>query len=491
MNNTKAILIVVSAILLSIFMHRGAFTLPIQGKDTWRQSKTAWNIRYFVRHDANILHPRQPYLNDGDNIVRYEFPIMQWGIAMIEKITGEHIFVMRLTVYLISLLTLFAVFKIAFLLTGDMVISAIALWIFSFLPTFFYNATSIMPDVLALCFGMFYVLYFLKHLTTGDNKDLLWSAVFISLAGLAKLPFILLGTLSLIRFVEITFTKNPDRWRQWIRFALINTLALLPVLAWYAIVVPAWKENNIQAGFMKNFVGWPLFNSFLKNQLLVNFPMEILNLPALLLLLIGIYYLLRKRMLFLVKFRYFFIPLLLLFMYFFYVLNVIREGHEYYLMPFYPIFLLGIILGVSKAMEWNKYVTLFAWLLILIMPLVCWRREGNYWDIKYAYFNADFFTCRDQLSSIGTRDDIAVFINDQSLAILPYIADKTGFVFWNDHLPVLWLKDMIKNQHAQYLYSDSRPIEAQEGFSDCIAEMVLECGTLRVYRLKAPADIQL
>ncbi|MBP8086426.1 MAG: hypothetical protein KAY48_03995, partial [Saprospiraceae bacterium] len=78
MNNIRALLIVVSAVLISTFLHLHVFTLPIQGKDTWRQSKTAWNIRYFVRHDANILNPRQPYLNGEDNIVRYEFPLMQW-----------------------------------------------------------------------------------------------------------------------------------------------------------------------------------------------------------------------------------------------------------------------------------------------------------------------------------------------------------------------------------------------------------------------------
>jgi hypothetical protein len=129
--------------------------------------------------------------------------------------------------------------------------------------------------------------------------------------------------------------------------------------------------------------------------------------------------------------------------------------------------------------------------LLLVMPLVCWLREKDYWKVKYAYFNADFFTCRDQLSSIGTKDDIVVLINDESLAIFSYIIDKTGYFFWNDHLPILWLKDIIKREHAVYLYSDSRIIEGQEGFDECISEMIMECGTIKVFRLKPSEEIQM
>ncbi len=485
-DNTKAILIVLSAVLLSLFLRLDVFTLPIQGKDTWRQSKTAWNIRYFVRQDANIFNPRQPYLNNEDNIVRYEFPLMQWSIAMVEKVTGEHIIVMRSMVFLISLLTLFAVFKLAHLFTEDNLLAALAVWIFTFLPTFFYNATSIMPDVLALCFGMFYVLFFFRYLKSGKRADLIYSALFIALAGLAKLPFILLGFLSIIRAIEILLKRQPMRWREIGTFVSVKALALLPVLAWYGMVIPEWKENNIQGGFMKNFVGWPLFTDFLKNHIYVNFPLEILNIPALALLFIGIFFLIKTKKFFFTKPMYFFIPLLVLFVYFFYILNVIREGHEYYLMPFYPVFLLAILYGLYTLSHWKSYGNILIGILLVAMPIVCWQQKKNSWDIKYAYFNHDFFNCRAELEKIGTKDERAVFINDQSLAILPYIADKSGYIFWNDRLPVEWLKDMYTSLGARYLYSDSRIIEAQEGFSDCIAETVLECGTLKVFRLKPP-----
>jgi hypothetical protein len=48
---------------------------------------------------------------------------------------------------------------------------------------------------------------------------------------------------------------------------------------------------------------------------------------------------------------------------------------------------------------------------------------------------------------------------------------------------------MSTNLGAQYLYSDSRIIEAQEGFKECIADTLLVCGTLKVFRLK-PSEIK-
>ena len=484
MKTTSAILVGITAVLLSIFLRLEVFTLPIQGKGTWRESKTAWNIRYFVRHDANIFNPRQPYLNGEDNIVRYEFPMMQWSIAIVQKLCGEHILVMRLMVFLVSLLTLLAVYKIGLLFMEDSVLAAFGIWTFTFLPTFFFNSTSIMPDGLALCFGMFYMLYFFRHLKSGDTRDLMLAGMFISFAGLIKLPFILLGILSLIRAVQMMPKMQSPPSRDFFRYITVYAFALIPVLSWYIFVVPTWEENNIQAGFFKNFAGWPLFFDYFKHHYHQTFPKDILTTSTILLLGIGIFYLIKSRKLFFTQPVYFLVPFLLLVVYFFYILNVIEVSHDYYLMPFYPIFLLAILYGMYYLTRLKMAGKIMLGLLLVVMPVICWLRVKDNWDIRHAYFNPDFFICRQQLEQIGSRDDKAVFINDKSLAILPYIADKSGYIFWNDHLPIAWLRGMRTDLGAKYLFSDSRKIEAQEGFEDCVDGVILECGTLKVFKLK-------
>ena len=54
--------ILLCSILLSLLLHRPNISTEIRGIHAWRQTQTAWNIRNFVRHDANILNPRISHL---------------------------------------------------------------------------------------------------------------------------------------------------------------------------------------------------------------------------------------------------------------------------------------------------------------------------------------------------------------------------------------------------------------------------------------------
>ena len=75
--------------------------------------------------------------------------------------------------------------------------------------------------------------------------------------------------------------------------------------------------------------------------------------------------------------------------------------------------------------------------------------------------------------------------NDNSLSIVPYTIDKQGYIFMNDELPVIWIEDMIKRGKAEYIYSDSRLIESQEGFDAYIQDTVLQVGSVNVFKLKS------
>ena len=486
MPDSKALVIVLIAVLLGIFMRIDIFTLPIQGKHSWRQTKTAWNIRNFVRHDSNIFNPRQGHFSGESNILRYEFPIMQWSIAMVEKVVGEDILVKRLFVYLISLFSLIAVFKLAFLLSGDKLTAAMSVWVFSFLPTFFYHSVNILPDNLALCFGLFYILFYFRYHKSAKIADLAVAVIFLSLAGLAKLPFILLGTVSLIDFIRMITKRN---WRQVTHFAMIHMISVIPVIGWYLMAVPTWKGNNIVTGFARDFVGMDQILEFLRIQVFENFPTQLLNYPSLIFLLFGVYFYVKKRRFFLLEGKYIFAPLGILLLYFLYVLNNIREGHDYYLMPFYTILIVPIIYGIHKLYETKNRGRLVTFILLAAMPIFCWQKTKDNWQIENAYFNSDVFICRDALEAAAPKDALAIVVNDNSKAIFSYVIDNRGFTFYNDHLPVHWIKDIINRRNAQYLFSDSRKVESQKGFSDCVSELILQCGSINVYKLNSATEI--
>jgi len=484
-----AALIICLTLALGLLIRHGVFTTPVQGKDTYRQSITGWNIRLFVRDDPNIFNPRQAYLNVGDNIRRYEFPIYQWSVAMAEKVVGEHIFIQRFISYLISLFALVAIFRIGVTLSSSSLTAALGVWTVAFFPTFFYNSTNIMPDMLGLCFALFYLSFFLRYLIHGRlRKDLIFSGIFIALAGLTKLPFILLGSITLVEFVRLLRSRDPVAKKEVVPILVINALAVIIVIAWYAVVIPDWTGNDITAGLVTHFAGWPVLLGFLKAQLLNNIPCEVFHIPGLVIASFGFILLGRKKKCFQLGSSFVYFPFLVIMLYFLYVLNEIREGHDYYLMPFYPVILLPVLNGLHSGMRSKLPRRILLVLLLGSMPVICWFRVKDYWNIEYAFVNPEFFTCRESFESVGSNRDIAILGNDPSGVVLSYVLDKKSFMFGHDDLPLPWLEDMIQRGGARYFYSNSRIVEEQDGFDRYVDSLLLECGSFKVFKLKLPGQ---
>ena len=103
-------------LLVTTICHAPIFTQDLAGIHVWRQSQTQLNIINFYRYDFNILHPRHHALNinAGNTILRYEFPLMQWMIALNHKLFGPHIVVTRVSLFLFSIITLLGVFQLLF-----------------------------------------------------------------------------------------------------------------------------------------------------------------------------------------------------------------------------------------------------------------------------------------------------------------------------------------------------------------------------------------
>jgi len=95
-------------IMISFVQHKDHLNKEIQGIHSWRQSQTMWNIRNFARHDNNILNPRTNCFNPGnDNLLRYEFPLMQWLLAKPYMKSDENIASVRISLFILGAVTIF------------------------------------------------------------------------------------------------------------------------------------------------------------------------------------------------------------------------------------------------------------------------------------------------------------------------------------------------------------------------------------------------
>ena len=467
------------AVFLSVGLKKHVFQLDIQGRHTWRQSQTCLNIRNFTRHDFNILNPRVGHFNYNEtNIKRMEFPLMQWLIAGVQRLLGENIRVIRISMMVINLFSCLAAFLLMSFLFSDKILSSISVLVFSFFPVLLYQSINPIPDNLGLCFSLYFILFFFKAIKFDHNLFLWLSAFFLSLAGLCKLPFVLYGVFPLI----FLLTARPSKVQIFNMF-LAFSLTLIPIILWYSQAIPTWNGNRITTGIFDSDIDLKQYLSFMKAQIFKNIPLIVVGIPQMILLGLSLFQVIKNKLFYHFFAKYVLGGFLIFMLYFLFILKQIREGHDYYFYPFLPLLLI-----VSMLAFYNFRKTAFAnkmilSLLVLLIPVLNWNQISDRWDVDQAFMNEDYFLYRAELREAVPNNEMVIMINDVSNYIVPYVIDKMGYVFMNNHLPIGWIKDLTLNKNIKYMYSDSRMIEEQEGFDECIKERLMVKGSIHVYEL--------
>lgn len=455
----------------------------LSGHHVWRQSQTQLNIRNFCRYDSNILNPRVAHFNGGkDNIYRYEFPLMQWTIAMVQKVFGEDILITRLCLFLLGVLTLLGLYQLLYLLGFSPLVSSLGVWTFNFSPVFYYYTINPIPDNLALCSSMWFFVFFVKFYENKKTKTLLLAALMMMLAILAKLPFIVLGLSAFLYFILLLKSKKN---KSALKLFLCFSMALIPPLLWYSWVIPSWSGNGVISGVFDNQISFRLASDIIWVHFSETLPNGLLNPIAAFFLLLGMVSFFRKG-----KHRSELFILLLagligVVIYFLLEINMIHFYHDYYLFPFLPLLILPVVYGLKYLSEQGSKLKVITWGLLLLMPLSCYYTANDYWNYKLSGPNASIYLHQDELKNAVPKGEKCIILNDDSMFVFAYKIDKQGFIFNNDELPTPWIDDMVNNYDVRYMYSDSRLIDERKDVQPYLSELLLERGTIRVYKLKA------
>src|ERR1051325_5794620 len=115
MRNLKPALLL-SLALIILFISSGSwriFNYPPWSVHQWRQSDCAAYVKTYYRNGTGLFTPGTFYLGGKGGRVVSEFPILYYIAATIEKITGEHYWVMRGITFLCYIAGLFALLACA------------------------------------------------------------------------------------------------------------------------------------------------------------------------------------------------------------------------------------------------------------------------------------------------------------------------------------------------------------------------------------------
>jgi hypothetical protein len=324
---------------------------------------------------------------------------------------------------------------------------------------------------------------------TGSNRRsrLIFSAALLCLATLAKLPFILFG--SVVTGTLIYQWKNTRQFIPSLGAIVIFTIILIPAFAWYIWVIPGWHGNGVTLGMLDGTTyNFSEILHILSGTLVSVLPEMLLNYGAVIFFIYGLFLLAKKDF----KANQYSYPLMLVLLsftaYFLFEMNMIALVHDYYMMPFLPVLFIIVAWGANKLLNNGfRSVRVLSIILLLSLPVLAATRINGRWDPEKPGFNKIYYRQRDELQKLVPKNALVVAGNDISHYILLYYLDRKGWAFDTDHLYDYELRYYI-SQGAEYLFSDSRA-DMQPGVQQLIESTIFEQDNLKVYKLKNKTEI--
>lgn len=462
--------------LLSLLMRAHHVGEEFAGYHSWRQTQTQTTVLNFAFEDSDILSPRVNNLGSGTDVLRMEFPLMQWLFAWPYRWLGDHPAISRLLTFLLGLITLFAFRKMVLRLTGSALTAGIAAVCLVFSPLFYYYSINPMPDNMALMWSMLGLATAVGSGQMGLGRFVL-ASLFFSLAAACKLPFIVLAA----ALFPAWFQMLRDGGSKGVLAVLFGLMLLLPTVVWYAWVIPTWEGNAVLTG------GWDdpreTFE-ILKRVWTMVLPEMILNYANVPFFLIGLWVLFKRRMW---KDRRTWPILAILpfiYAYYFFEMHAIGYGHDYYLMPFVPLLFAAVAAGVHWSLSQAHGRRRWILLPLVVMPITCFLKADVRW--KVTGLNRDLWENAASIRTMLPADAKCVVGNDISGHIFLYHIRRKGWTFKNDDLSPERLERLMA-QGAIYLLTNSAPVD--ERFSSShLASLTYESEGVRVYRLDEQRD---
>jgi hypothetical protein len=478
-------LVMASIAIISLLMHFNHFSKDLMGIHAWRQTQTETTIDSFYDEDFNILNPRKNERGAGDGIFRMEFPLMQWIVALFFKIFGSQVLITRICMFVIGLFSVFGMFRLLVFLSGNSALALIGAWAFNFSPSFYYYTINPLPDNLSLCCGIWGLAIFFRWTKEQRRSLLFLCSLFLSIATLCKLPFLLFYSLPAFYLLQQYFKKQRALNITVRDLSALASCAFFAV-AWYAWVIPQWKGNGVVGGIFWNDVPGSLLVDYLIFNLTSTLPELLINYAAVLFFITGFYVTWKLKQYKKTLFLSLIVFCVSLIIYYLFEMNMIARTHDYYLFPFYPAIFILVSYGAFFLLkEGNTLLRTLSVMCIIILPFTAYLRMHNRWNESSPGLNPDLMRYKNELRQAVPDNALCVAGNDGSHFIFLYYIHKKGWVYNYDQLSEDDLKQMI-TEGAEYLYSDSRDLENRDYAKPFLQKQIGQFGSVRIFKLGRP-----
>lgn len=455
------------ALLLTInlLLHLPFFNLPPQAAHVWRQCNTLAVARNFYEEGMDITHPRVDRRGTSDGVTGMQFPIYEYGLACIYKVTGEHFWVHRVYSFIISCLGLVFFYLLLNRVFNNPFLAFAGAWGLCWSAEIYYHGINALPDILALTLSITGLYYFVSWRQNRSIAQLIASLACITMAGLTKLQFLVVGLPMAYVVLRDLSAKKPSL--SWLLIMMVyGAIAVGIPLLWYNHANDMIARSGLaDFGLHTEKAGSTaeLFDIF-KHNFISDLPEVLLNYAGTVFFVLGIYAFFKSKEMC----RKYLIPALLWlagFTVFYIMLSARFRHHAYYFIAIIPFLFVAVAIGANWLKEKQKPVALSILLLVLFAQpvLAMVRIVPARWSAGRERVPLELYNEEPRKALQNAIPDNAVCITgpDPSGCIYYYFLHKKGFGF--DTYQALTQPsgnypttlDKVIAQGAEYLITDN------------------------------------
>ncbi|MES2680405.1 MAG: glycosyltransferase family 39 protein [Bacteroidota bacterium] len=489
----------------------------------WRQADCLSITKNYFEEGMHFFSPKIHSLRAPGGKAVSEFPLLNYTVAGLWKIFGEHEFIYRILEYIIFLLSVFVLFNtlLRYFTRNLFIFFAMSVLLTS--PLLVYYSFNFLSDVPALSLGIMSFCFTFRFYKTQSVAYFYFSLLFATLAVLLKASA-LFALASLIFFsladlLNLNSVLGINRLfnRKVLPFLFI-VLSIVSIRAWYAF---ALDYNTFNNGFFLLTIMpiWDMKDAEIYDtlRLLFNnlFP-AFLNRPMLTLFFLSIVYVFTNFKKLDVFLRYCLVLSMSFFILYLLIFFKVFDVHDYYLVnlfifPVVVIFCLADILSKTAPLPGAYSKVALAILFILnAFYSAAFYRLRNIRDDKlcswYPFISKDerqFFrysiwyyertakpleTILPNLRRLGIkRDDVFISVTDESPNISLYFMDQKGYAFSRDQFASDSLSlEKKMSLGAKYLMLTDTNLKRERPFAHVAGRLnsILRKDNLELFKLK-------
>jgi hypothetical protein len=199
----------------------------------WTQSDRFALALGFLNNGFDFFHPQTFNLLTANGITQVDFPVHEYIVALLMKLSGVHEpIVFRLYILCYGLTGLYFLFRIVRLFGGTFLHGLFVSVFMMTCPVFTYYLDGFLPSIPSFANTMIGYYFFFLYKKQNTPRDFLLSIFFFTLAALARLPFVI-----------FLFAISCQQFLGYIRHKKINSRELTLMISGFLVVLAYFFYN--------------------------------------------------------------------------------------------------------------------------------------------------------------------------------------------------------------------------------------------------------